>query len=36
MANTTKLKSEDITADETIPPYSGSIKTVGHSFGAGS
>lgn len=36
MANTTKLKSEDITADETIPPYSGTIKCVGHSFGAGS
>lgn len=30
------MKSEDITADETIPPYSGSIKCVGHSFGSGS
>lgn len=36
MANTSKLKSEDITADETIPPYSGFIGCVGHSFGSGS
>lgn len=27
---------EEITADETIPPYCGSITCVGHSFAEGS